>query len=93
MTPVAAPPFSQPISLNDLAEGTTARFHEAQLDPEACHQLRSLGLTSSCQLRICQQGEPCIVQVRSTRIGLSRAVARRIFVVPLSTGPLPSGSV
>jgi Fe2+ transport system protein FeoA len=59
----------------------------ANLDPEACHQLRSLGLTESCQLRLCKKGEPCIVQVRSTRIGLSRAVARRIFVVPVAVGP------
>ena len=77
----------RPVSLSDLAVGTVARLHEAQLDPEAWHQLRSLGLTGSCQLMLCKKGEPCIVQVRSTRIGISRAVARRIFVVPLQAGP------
>jgi len=76
-----APP--KPVSLQDLEVGTLARFHATDLDPEACHQLRSLGLTSECQLRLCKKGEPCIVQVRSTRIGLSNAVARRIFVMPL----------
>ena len=44
--------------------------------------LRSLGLTTDSLVRVCKQGEPCIVQVRSTRIGLSKAVARRIFVIP-----------
>jgi len=83
VTPVAV----APISLNDLPVGAVARLHEAQLDPEACHQLRSLGLTGSCQLMLCKTGEPCIVQVRSTRIGISRAVARHIFVVPLAAGP------
>ena len=63
-----------------------ARLQMAHLDPEACHQLRSLGLTESCQLRLCKKGEPCIVQVRSTRIGLSGSVARQIFVVPLPAG-------
>ena len=82
---VTAAPVA-PVSLNDLAVGATARLHAAQLDPEACHQLRSLGLTGSCQLMLCKKGEPCIVQVRSTRIGISRAVARHIFVVPLQTG-------
>jgi Fe2+ transport system protein FeoA len=45
--------------------------------------LRALGLTRSCELRVCQNGEPCIVQVRSTRIGLSRDVARQIYVLPI----------
>jgi Fe2+ transport system protein FeoA len=75
-----------PICLSELAVGALARFHEAQLDAEACHHLRSLGLTDSCQLLLCKKGEPCIVQVRSTRIGISRAVASRILVVPLPAG-------
>lgn len=82
MTPVTV----TPVSLNELPVGAQARLHEARLDPEACHQLRSLGLTGSCQLVLCKAGEPCIVQVRSTRIGISRAVARNIFVVPLAAG-------
>ena len=70
------------IPLCDLAVGDVARFHEARLDPEAWHLLQTLGLTRSSRLRLCKAGEPCIVQVRSTRIGLSRAVAGCIFVVP-----------
>jgi Fe2+ transport system protein FeoA len=31
---------------------------------------------------LCKAGEPCIVQVRSTRIGLSGKVADGILVVP-----------
>lgn len=77
-----------PVHLDALAEGSLARLHATDLDPEACHQLRALGMTSDCQLRLCKKGEPCIVQVRSTRIGISKAVARRIFVVPIG-GPLP----
>jgi Fe2+ transport system protein FeoA len=77
-----------PVHLDALTEGSLARLHATDLDPEACHQLRALGMTSDCQLRLCKKGEPCIVQVRSTRIGLSMSVARRIFVVPISTaGP------
>lgn len=80
-------PVVTPVSLEALTEGTVARFHATDLDPESCHQLRSLGLTQECQLRLCKKGEPCIVQVRSTRIGLSHAVARRIMVVPLTPVP------
>jgi Fe2+ transport system protein FeoA len=70
------------IPLSDLRVGAMARFHEARLDPASCQQLRALGLTRSCQLRLCKAGEPCIVQVRSTRIGLSKAVAGGIYVIP-----------
>ncbi len=70
------------IRLSELPVGARARFHEAQLDPEACHLLQSLGLTAASSVRLCKNGEPCIVQVRSTRIGLSKAVAGCILVVP-----------
>jgi Fe2+ transport system protein FeoA len=72
------------IPLSDLRPGALARLHEARLDSEACQWLEGLGLTASCQVRVCQHGEPCIVQVRATRIGLSRSVARGIYVIPLA---------
>ena len=72
----------KPIRLCDLAVGAIARFHEARLDPEAFRLLQALGFTKSSRVRLCKGGEPCIVQVRSTRIGLSRAVAGCIFVIP-----------
>jgi Fe2+ transport system protein FeoA len=71
------------VRLSDLRAGTLARFHEARLDPEAVSLLRALGLTVACQLKLCKAGDPFIVQVRTTRIGLSKAVARGIYVIPL----------
>ena len=52
-------------------------LHEVR-DAESRPFLRALGLTDACELRLCKAGEPCIVQVRSTRIGLSGEVARGI---------------
>jgi Fe2+ transport system protein FeoA len=72
--------------LSHLAEGQTARLHGADLSPHDCALLRALGLTDRCVLRICKVGEPCIVQVRATRIGLSRSVANGILVVPEGAG-------
>ena len=60
-----------PVCLCDLAEGAVGRFHEARLDADACHELHSLGLTKFSLLRLCKAGEPCIVQVRSTRTRIS----------------------
>jgi Fe2+ transport system protein FeoA len=78
------PATAAPIRLSDLRAGATARFHEARLDREMTRFLRAIGLTRTSEFRICKNGEPCIVQVRSTRIGLSRALAGKIYVVPLA---------
>lgn len=73
-----------PIRLSDLRPGARARFHEARLDGDMARFLRAIGLTRTSEFRICKNGEPCIVQVRSTRIGLSRALAGEIYVVPIA---------
>jgi Fe2+ transport system protein FeoA len=71
-----------PVPLTALSAGTHCTFHEARLDAASSRLLRALGLTSACRLRLCKNGEPCIVQVRATRIGLSKKVAGSIFVIP-----------
>ena len=71
-----------PIRLSSLRAGAVVRFRGTELDPASCDLLRALGLTRECQLTLCKAGEPCIVQVRSTRIGLSGKVADGILVVP-----------
>ena len=75
-------PNQTPIRLSDLRSGQSARLHTATLAANDCALLKALGLTDHCMLRICKVGEPCIVQVHSTRIGLSRSVAEGILVVP-----------
>jgi len=70
------------VRLSDMHVGASARMHDVQLDAVTRQRLASLGLTENCELRLCKGGEPYIVQVRSTRIGLSKAVAQQIFVLP-----------
>ena len=74
--------LSQPIPLSQLRAGTTARLHSAELAKDDCALLKALGLTDRCLLRVCKAGEPCIVEVKATRIGLSKSLARGLFVVP-----------
>ena len=81
-----APAGPRPVPLSDLAAGRIVRLHNADLSPQDCALLRALGMTDHCMLRICKVGEPCIVQIQSTRIGLSRAVADGIMVVPETAG-------
>lgn len=81
-----AEPVAVPVRLSQLSAGHTARLHTANLPAQDCALLGALGMTDRCVLRICKVGEPCIVQVQSTRIGLSRSVADGIMVVPETAG-------
>jgi len=68
--------------LSELACGRPARLHAGELEPgEAC-LLSAMGLMTGCRLIVRVTGDPCIVEVRSTRIGLSRSVAERLHVLP-----------
>jgi Fe2+ transport system protein FeoA len=74
-----------PVGLTSLAVGAEARFHGTTLGRADLELLEGLGLTGSCHLRVCQAGDPWIVQVRATRIGIADSVARAILVVPEGT--------
>ena len=69
------------VRLTTLAVGVSARLHATRLDDDTRSLLRSLGLTDASRLRVCKSGEPFIIQVRATRIGLSSSVAGNIYVV------------
>jgi Fe2+ transport system protein FeoA len=72
----------RPVALSTLPAGAVGRVHDSQLDEESTGFLRALGLSVSRRFKLCKTGEPCIVQIGATRIGVSRDVAARIFVVP-----------
>lgn len=71
-----------PVPLSSLRSGARATLHRRDLCCEDCELLNAMGMTERCQLRVCRIGNPCIVQVKSTRLGLSSAMARNIMVVP-----------
>jgi Fe2+ transport system protein FeoA len=82
-------PVSSSVPLTDLRVGATAQLHEARVDPECRAWLRALGLTDASTLRVCKHGDPCIIDVRSTRIGLSHSVASSLFVFTGTDGARP----
>lgn len=71
-----------PIQLTELHEGAAARLHAIELCDDDCALLEALGLSRSCRFRVCKKGNPWIVQVSDTRIGLTSSVAQRLLVVP-----------
>ena len=54
---------------------------------EECQLLRAMGVTERCKLRVCRCGKRCIVQVNSTRLGISNAIARNILVSRVAAEP------
>ena len=73
---------SQPIPLTSLPVGQDARFHSSELDGAEQAMLAALGFASGRPLKLCKQGNPWIVQVSTTRVGLSPSVAQRVLVLP-----------
>lgn len=75
------------VPLTSLQPGATAVLQEV-CDSRSCAVLRSLGLMGGARFRLCRLGDPCIIQVRSTRIGLSRAVADSVTVTTADGVPV-----
>ncbi|MHC4100436.1 MAG: FeoA domain-containing protein [Planctomycetota bacterium] len=91
----AAPPRSRRVSrdlrsaatpLSQLVCGALALFEGADLPASERAILASVGLQGGETLQVRQSGDSCVIQVGSTRLGLSGPAARRILVTPLSPG-------
>ena len=62
--------------------GSLCRVRQMDLEPSDQTLLAALGVTDRSSVRLCQVGNPCIVEVRGTRIGMAQAVAERLWVEP-----------
>jgi len=69
-----------PIPLTQLRDGDRAKVTARDMCCEDCEYLNAMGLTDRCELRVCRVGEPCIVQIANTRLGLASSIAERILV-------------
>jgi Fe2+ transport system protein FeoA len=73
---------SRLVPLTALRDGDRGRLNTAGLCCDDCDLLNALGLTDQCNLRVCRAGEPCIIQVHATRVGIAVALASKIMVHP-----------
>lgn len=67
-------------SLIELAPQTVARIHSVGGAAGTVARLEALGLCAGRAVRVIKRGEPCILQVYTTRIGLASELARHIVV-------------
>lgn len=72
------------IPLAQLARGQRCRVAAMNVNPAEAQLLSAMGLTDDCELCVCRPGEPCIIRINCTRLGLAGTLARRILVRQLS---------
>ena len=67
-------------TLSNLPAPSSTRILALDGPPAVVARLEALGLCAGREVRIVQRGEPYIVQVYGTRIGIAAALARYIRV-------------
>lgn len=77
--------------LTQLKAGDQGTVRHCELPEEDRELLSAMGLRDHAKVVLCRLGEPCIVRVMggcgcSSRIGLSRPLADRVFIGPVSPG-------
>lgn len=75
------------IPLSTLRTGSCAIVRRCLVSCEERELLAAMGLSVRCSLRVCRAGQPCIIRVAGTRLGLSSATARRVMVQPVTDRP------
>ena len=72
-------------SLLDLPKNAVCAIQAVDASEEHTLRLAGLGLTAGREVRVVKRGEPTIVQVYGTRIGIAKSLAKGIRVVPNGT--------
>ena len=80
MTPIAPPIEQELVPLSELEVKDEGVVFVANLEIDEQATLAAMGLYEEASFRLCQQGQPCIIQVEATRLGLSQEVTSRIMV-------------
>lgn len=80
-------PAPAAVPLTQMRAGDRGRLYATRLVVNDREMLHALGLAERSPFRVCKAGDPWILQVRSTRIGMSPEVAHRILVIPDGSEP------
>jgi Fe2+ transport system protein FeoA len=76
-TTLSAPPV--PIPLDTLPLGVCAIVHHVDASDDDMRRLMTLGICAGRRLELIQRGDPMILRVFGTRLGVSRRLAARVL--------------
>ncbi len=71
-------------ALTELSAGEVCRVEAVDAGFENAARMAGLGVSIGREVRVVRAGEPMVVQIYGSRIGLARAIASRIRVAPIS---------
>ncbi|HMP77436.1 MAG TPA: FeoA family protein [Kiritimatiellia bacterium] len=77
---VAAP--VEPMALDVLPVGICAVVHHVEAADDDMRRLMTLGICAGRRLELIQRGDPMILRVFGSRLGVSRRLAARVLVQP-----------
>ena len=70
--------------LSKMRVGTSCRIKQLCASPEIAHRLREMGFCEEQKIRLISQHTHVICQVCHARLGISRQLAEKIMVEPLT---------
>lgn len=71
-----------PLLLDRLPELSCAVIVEVTADSEDIQRLKAMGICAGRKIELIQQGDPLILRVYGTRLGISRRLATFVRVTP-----------
>jgi Fe2+ transport system protein FeoA len=74
------------VPLDSLGPGQCARVHQVEEADHDLERLMAMGVCAGRKVMLVRRGDPLIVKVLGTRIGLSARLAHRIRVEPCPDG-------
>jgi Fe2+ transport system protein FeoA len=75
-----ASPFFSEARLNELPPRTCAMVRRIETGSEDVRRLQSLGICVGRQIEIIKSGDPLIVRVFGSRLGLAASLAARVWL-------------
>ena len=75
-------PLASAVPVDELHAGRCGAIVRVQADPSDVNRLAGMGICVGRQVQLVKRGDPMILRVYGTRIGLSSRLGRGIHVVP-----------
>lgn len=82
-SPTSSDINSAALKLTHLASGAMARVTEVGAEGVDALRLKSLGICQGRRIQLLKGGDPLVVRALGARVGISKRLARGVFVEPL----------
>ncbi|TNF76712.1 MAG: ferrous iron transport protein A [Acidobacteria bacterium] len=81
-TPAASPGIEEAIPLDRVEAGHCGLVHEVRAGETEIEQLQAMGVCAGRKVMLVKTGDPMILKVLGSRIGVSARLASQVMVLP-----------